>query len=92
MVSPELRSSFIAATILVNGQIVALADLPDLPTKPLSTVFRRVVAVAWLGAAYPPIQSTTGRTFGEWLDTLNDEQKRLMEDGIAQMEHGELDD
>jgi len=46
-----------------------------------------------LGAAYPPtVQSTTGRTFEEWRDTLNDEQKRLMEDGIARMENGELDD
>ena len=37
----------------------------------------------WGRPIVPTVQTTTGKTFEEWLDTLNDEAKRLLEEGTA---------
>ena len=49
----------------------------------------------WGRPVLPTVQSTTGRTFEEWLDTLNDEQKHTLDEGrarMAAMEAGDLAD
>jgi hypothetical protein len=37
----------------------------------------------WGKPIAPTVQTTTGQTFEEWLDTLDAEQKRLLEEGSA---------
>src|SRR5262245_15207046 len=46
----------------------------------------------WGRPILPTVQTTAGQTFEEWLDTLNDQQKRAFEEGRARMKNGDLAD
>ena len=45
----------------------------------------------WGRPILPTVQ-TTEKTFMQWIDELDDYDKRVLEEGIARMERGELDE
>ena len=46
----------------------------------------------WGRPIVPTVQTTTGKTFEQWLDTLDDHAKQLIDEDIARVERGELAD